>query len=355
MTYINRSEFGTNSFGEKIYSFKLKNNQGTTIHCLNYGASIQKFLCLNKNGNCDDLVLGFDSILGYESKANQNFGGTIGRVAGRIEKACFNLNDKHYKLAKNWKQHHLHGGSSRPLDRVIWDAHNASERDISRIKFIYSSPDGEEGYPGNLSIQITYSLNSDNELIIDFDATSDQETPLNLTNHSYWNLKGAGNGNIFDHKLEIKNCGYLECNDELIPTGKITFPTKEDPLNFSVRKKIGSDFEKIVARYPQYKGIDHTFILDPKSSEHVSLSESTSGRSLKINTSLPCIQVYSGNHLFKQKGKNNFIYNPFGGIALECQLYPNAVNQSKFPSCILRPEKPYKHFIKFGISTNRVV
>ena len=351
MGKIDRFEFGKNSYGDKVYSYRLSNNEGISIHCLSYGACLQKFLCPGKSGVQDDIVLGFDSISEYESKANQNFGGTIGRVAGRIEGASFKLKDKTYNLTKNWNGHHLHGGSNRPLDRVIWDAQDASEGDLSRVIFTYLSPHGEEAYPGNLAIQITYSLNHQNEMTIDFHATTDQDTPVNLTNHSYWNLKGAGNGDILNHSLEIKSHEYLTTNQDLIPTGEVKSIRRNDPLNFSQRKLLKKDFDEILSRYPLYKGIDHTFILEPHSANKVVLSEATSKRSLHINTSLPCLQVYSGNHLFRQKGKGQLTYQPYGGIALECQLYPNAINQNNFPSCILSPEKPYEHFIKFSLLT----
>ena len=350
MPEITRAAFGVNSRGENVYSYQLKNKYGTSIHCLNYGASIHKVLAPNAHGQIDDLVLGFDTVQEYESSANQNFGGTIGRVAGRIKNGQFTLDGKLYELEKNWKDHHLHGGSQRPLDRVVWDAHDASEGGVPCLVFKYKSHDGEAGYPGNLSISITYTLSEDNEISINFKALTDQKTPVNLTNHTYWNLKGAGCGKILDHYLEIKAKGYLSCDNDLLPNGSILGFEKSAPLDFNFTKQVGLDFFKIISRYPHCKGIDHTFVLDPQHKRPVFLSERSSGRSLAIETDLPCIQVYTGNHLFSQAGKNQHPYQQYGGIALECQLYPDAVNQSSFPSCILSPDNEFNHFIKFTIS-----
>lgn len=348
MPSIHRSEFGYTKNDEPIYSFKLMNENGIVIQCLNYGACLSQFLHSNHTGQQDDIVLGFDSVSEYESIANQNFGGTIGRVAGRIKNGQFTLDNQLYKLCKNWRGHHLHGGSFRPLDRVIWDAEDVSDEETARIKFTYFSPDGEEGYPGNVSIQIYYSLDKQNSLTIEFCAQTDQKTPINLTNHSYWNLKGAGNGTILDHTLEINADRILACDHDMIPTGAIEELAPGDPLDFSKPKEIGICFENIMLQYPQHSGIDHTYVLNHNS---VKLSEKRSKRSLRIDTDFPCVQVYSGNYLHGQIGKNKSIYQPYGGIALECQMYPDSVNQGRFPSCIISPQEQFEHYIRFSVSS----
>ncbi|NRA45512.1 MAG: galactose mutarotase [Oligoflexales bacterium] len=296
MPHIERNEFGVTSRGEKAHSFTLTNELGTKIECLNYGACLHKFLVKNKLGQFDDIVLGFDNIEGYESTANQNFGGTIGRVAGRIKDARFKLNHKVYHLEKNWNGHHLHGGIMRAFDKVIWEARDTSEGGIPSIQFSYKSQDGEEGYPGNLTIQTTYSLTDHNEVCIDFSAQTDQPTPVNLTNHTYWNLKGAGSDNILDHELQIDAHAYLACDDMLIPTGEIKRLDEKHPLNFLAKKSIRASFNEITALYPHCKGLDHTFILNSEGKNQASLSDVSSGRRLLITSSLPCLQVYSGNH-----------------------------------------------------------
>ena len=240
------ADFGKTADGTAVDIYTLKNTKGMSAKIMTYGATLVSLEVPDKNGKTADVVLGFDNVAGYQSPANQHFGATTGRVANRIAKGKFTLDGKEYQLAINNGPNHLHGGVKKNLDKVIWKAEKMKSDKGSAVRFTYTSPDGEEGYPGKLDVAVTYTLTDKNELCLDYTATTDKATPVNLTNHSYFNLAGAGADTVLDHVLMIAADKYTPADNTMIPTGKIE-PVKGTPLDFTKPTKVGADRQ--VARY----------------------------------------------------------------------------------------------------------
>jgi aldose 1-epimerase len=283
-----------------------------------------------------DVVLGFDSVQGYESPANQYFGCTTGRVCNRIKHGRFTLEGYGYVLAANNGPNHLHGGTRRSLDKVLWSADVRMVGDTPTATFRYTSPDGEEGYPGALQIEVTYSLPSEHELEIDYAATTDRPTPVNLTNHAYWNLGGHGSASVLDHELTIAAERYTPTDDTLIPTGAIAL-VASTPLDFRQPTSIGLRIEALAGTAAG--GYDHNYVLrdSPGLRPAATLRDPQSGRVLTVLTDQPGLQFYSGNFLNGQRGKGGAVYGHRSALCLESQHFPDSVNQPRFPSTILRP------------------
>ena len=310
----------------------------------------------DREGVFEDIVLGFDQLEPYfENPAY--FGCTTGRVANRIAGGKFSLNGQAYQLATNLDgKHHLHGGNIG-LDKRLWDGSTNIVDGVPSATFTYISPDGEEGYPGNLSIQVTYLLTEDNQLRIEYRATSDRSTPVNLTNHSYFNLAGTDEGTILKHELLLMANNYTEMDNDLIPTGKIS-TVEKTPLDFRNSTPIGDRIHQLPPQ-PEFRnpgGYDHNMVLNDYTGD-LSLAarvyEPSSGRIMEVFTTEPAMQLYTGNFLDGTIiGKNGVVYEKHFGLCIETQHYPDSVNRPEFPSTILDPDEIYATATTFKFSTD---
>jgi aldose 1-epimerase len=292
----------------------------------------------DKNGKLGDVVLGFDTLEEY-LKGHPYFGAITGRIANRIANGKFTLDGKTYSLAINNGPNHLHGGL-KGFDKVVWSATHPKSNDRAFLQLEYTSPDGEENYPGTLETSVTYTWTDNNELRIEYLATTDKATPVNLTNHSYFNL--AGSGDVFGHEVMIAATNFTPSDAALISTGEIK-PVKGTPLDFTKSKPIGKDIQPLLAQ--PHRGYDHNFVLD-NSGKGLALaarvSEPKSGRVMEVLTDEPGIQLYTGNFLEDTKCKGGVVYGKHGGLCLETQHFPDSVNHPNFPSVILKPGKEYR-------------
>ena len=342
------ADFGKTKAGESTEIHTLKNKNGLIAKVATYGATLVELHIPDKAGSFVDVLNGFDDVSGYEGDDNQYFGCTTGRVCNRIAKGKFSLDGTEYTLATNNDPNHLHGGGDKALSKQVWKV-APREKDAQAVTFTLTSPDGEEGYPGNLSIKVTYTLSDDNELRIDYEATTDKATPVNLTNHAYFNLGGAGSGAVLDHELTLNADNYTPTDDTLIPTGKIE-PVEGTPLDFRKAHTIGDRVpDKGATKTDECKtapkGYDHNFVLNGKVGEQRlagRLKDPKSGRVMEIYTDQPGIQFYSGNFLKGQTGKGGKTYPFRGAVCLETQHYPDSVNHDNFPNTILKPGETYK-------------
>lgn len=325
-------KFGTTKDGAEVTRYTITNKNGLSMSALDYGAVISHLMVPDKNGTLGDIVLGFDDVAGYEVNGCF-FGSFIGRHGNRIGDAKFTLNGKTYELEKNDGKNNLHGGTPG-YHQVMY----AAETTENSVTFTRVSPDMEQGYPGNLDISVTYTLTDENELRIDYKMKSDQDTLCNPTNHSYFNLKGHNGGTITDHKLYLKANGFTETSDDLIPNGTIVDVTGT-PMDFRKKKLIGQDIDKDYQPLKVAGGYDHNFVLDKKEGvlEKIGeVSEDTSGRTMEIYTDLPGMQLYSGNFIEKEDGKDGNVYTYRTGICFETQYFPNSINIPEFDSCVLK-------------------
>lgn len=328
--------FGKTADGEAVDEFILTNAHGLTVSVISRGATIRRILAKDRDGNVADIVNGFDDVAGYEGEGNQYFGCTTGRVCNRIAKGKFTIDGKEYTLAINNEPNHLHGGVKRSLDKVVWKGKVIDPQKGVGAAFSYTSPDGEEGYPGTLKVTVRYVLTDDNKLSIRYSATTDAATPVNLTNHAYFNLAGAGSPTVLDHELQLEADKYTPTDDTLIPTGKID-DVDGTVLDFRKSTRIGDRIE--VLTDTAALGYDHNFVLRNQTGKNAlaaTLKDPSSGRVLKIYTQEPSIQFYSGNFLHGQKGKGGKEYAHRAALCLEDQHYPDSVNQPSFPSTILK-------------------
>ena len=289
---------------------------------------------------------------GYQSDKNQYFGCTVGRVANRIAKGKFTLEGKEYKLAINNEPNHLHGGAKKSLDKVVWKARiQPTVTNSGMIVFSYTSPDGEEGYPGSLTVEVSYYLsNTENRLAIAYTATTDKATPVNLTNHSYFNLAGAGADTVLDHELKLEANEYVPVDKTLIPTGKLE-SVKGTIFDFTKMTRIGERSEKLYDTGA--KGYDHCYVLTKREKMPTlaaKLHDPKSGRMLTVSTNQPGVQLYTGNFLFGQKGKDGKEYKQRSAVCLETGGLPDAVNQPTFPTIVLRPGEEYRHTCVYAFS-----
>jgi aldose 1-epimerase len=338
-----REPFGTVD-GQEVYLYHLSNKNGMKVDITNYGGIVVRLIVPDKNGKFNDVVLGYDDLAGY-LKETPYFGAIIGRYGNRIAKGKFKLDGRTYTLAVNNPGDHpvnaLHGGL-KGFDKVVWEVLGSSS---NTLKLHYVSKDGEEGYPGRLDAEVTYALTDQNELKIDYRATTDKPTPINLTNHSYWNLAGQGNGNILGHEMMLNADRYTPVDETLIPTGKL--PSVEGtPFDFRKATPIG---ERIDADDEQIKfggGYDHNYVLN-RSVKSISLAarvhEPGSGRVMEVLTTEPGVQFYTGNFLDGSiTGKKGKVYEKRNGFCLETQHFPDSPNHPNFPSTILKPGQVYK-------------
>ncbi|MGL5682989.1 MAG: aldose epimerase family protein [Marinifilaceae bacterium] len=349
---INPKNFECLHNGKQISLHTLRNTNGLTMQITNYGARVVSLWVPDRNGKFDDIVLGYDNIEQYIENPGERFlGAAIGRFANRIANGKFTLLDSTYVLPQNNNGQTLHGGEFG-LDRVVWYTKYFSE---NRIQFTYFSVDGEEGFPGNLSIDMTYELTDDNAFIVTYSATTDKATPVNLTHHSFFNLKGEGGGTINNHILKINADYYLPINTFLIPLG-YTEEVANSPFDFRTPKCIEADINAKHVQLINAKGYDHNFVLRRESYSELEMAatiyEPLSGREMQVWTSEPGLQFYGGNFFDgKAKGKNSHTHNYREAFALETQRFPDAPNQIAFPSTILNPGDTYTHICKYKFLT----
>jgi aldose 1-epimerase len=337
--------FGTTKDGQAVELYTLKNNTGLVAKVMTRGATLVQLHVPDKDGKAADVILGFDDVTGYESEDNQYFGCTTGRVCNRIAKGKFTLEGKEYTLAINNEPNHLHGGLDKSLDKLVWKATPYSNEKGQGVKFTVTSPDGDEGYPGTLEITVSYYVPNDtNSISISYTATTDKATPVNLTNHAYFNLAGEGSETVLNHSLRINADNYTVSDDTMIPTGEIA-PVEGTDLDFRKRIVIGKRIESIGKTAAI--GYDHNFVLNPREEgKTMTLAaivvEKESGRRMRVMTTEPGIQFYSGNFLKGQKGKGGKIYAHRSALCLETQHYPDSVNHENFPTTILKPGEKYE-------------
>lgn len=352
MTIETRS-FGKMPDGQEVKLFTLTNSRGMKMDVTNYGCIIVRLFVPDRAGKLDDVVLGYDDLDGYLEKTPY-FGAVVGRYGNRIAKGRFTLDGVEYKLATNNNENHLHGGI-RGFDKVVWEAETFNTPDGVGVRFNYLSKDGEEGYPGNLSCQVSYLLTEANELKINYQATTDKATPINLTQHSYWNLAGAGSRDILDHELMINADRFTPVDKGLIPTGELR-PVKGTPLDFTRPTPIGARVNADDEQIRFGGGYDHNFVLNKDQPGEMTLAarvhEPTTGRIMEVWTTEPGVQFYCGNFLDGTiKGKLGRVYQHRYGFCLETQHFPDSPNKPRFPSVILRPGERYQQETIYRFST----
>ncbi|MGA9118334.1 MAG: aldose epimerase family protein [Bacteroidota bacterium] len=334
---ITEKPYGNLADGTKITEYTLDNGKGMVVSVINWGGIITRIITPDKNGKPADIALGFTGLDGYLGNSPY-FGAIIGRYGNRIGHAKFTLEGKTYTLPANDGQNTLHGGT-KGFNKAVWDVTPFTKTNSCGLTLKYTSPDGEDGFPGTLKTTVMYTLTDKNELEFEFSATTDKATPVNLTQHSYFNLHGEGNGTILDHRLTIFADRYVAVDQTLIPTGKL--PTvKGTAMDFLTPHVIGDRIDQVPGGY------DHSYVLDRKNQSGmfhaVRLEDPTSGRRIDVYTMEPAVQFYSGNFLDGTiTGENGKPYVKHGGLALETQHYPDSPNQPTFPSTILTPGKKY--------------
>lgn len=338
---------------DSIQLYTLQNKHGMTVKITNYGAIVTSIIVPDRDGKPGDVALGYNHLESYMNAVDKPYFGAIaGRVCNRIAKGEFTLDGETYKLAKNNGENHLHGGVIG-FDKVVWDA--KFDPQANTLALSYVAKDGEEGYPGNVSVTVTYSLTDKNELIVDITATTDKATPFNPTHHTYFNLKGEGNRDILDHELRINAAAFTPTDAGGIPTGEIR-QVAGTPFDFSTAKPIGRDIGQDDEQLKNGLGFDHNWVLSKDSagqmSEAAEVYEPGSGRVLTVTTTEPGLQFYCGNYLDgRLKGKSGQPYVYRGGFCLEAQHYPDSPNQPSFPSVILRPDEQFHTRTVYAFST----
>ncbi len=349
---VKHEAFGTTRDGQAVDLDTLTNAQGMEIRAMSFGGIILSLRVPDKQGRLGDVVLGYNNLEGYLT-ASPYFGAIIGRYGNRIAKGSFTLEGVEYKLAVNNGPNHLHGGL-KGFDKVVWHAEPFKNKAGVGVIFTRTSPDGDEGYPGKLAVKITYTLTDQDELILDYNATTDKATPVNLTQHTYFNLAGEGSGDILGHVLMLNADRFTPIDSTLIPTGEIR-PVKGTPLDFTKPTAIGARINQKDEQLAFGQGYDHNFVINrtgPGLVLAARVTEPTSGRLLEVYTTQPGVQFYSGNFLDGTiTGKSGHTYPRRSGFCLETQHYPDSPNHPNFPSTILRPGKEYKTrtIYKFGI------
>ena len=339
---VSVTDFGTTKKGEQVHLYSLKNENGMEAVVSEYGAVLVKLIVPDKNDNPLDVVLGYDEVAGYEDNGIY-LGATIGRNANRIGKCRFMLNGTEYTLDKNDGNNNLHGGFDGYNTRV-WKAEILEEGEEPSIRFSLESPDGDQGFPGKATVAVTYTVTAKNWLKLDYEAQSDKDTLMNLTNHSYFNLNGHKADTILDQELWINAESYTAADEESIPTGDIV-PVDNSPMDFRTMKPIGRDIEKDYEAIKFGAGYDHNYVLENKGQFKVvaKLDAKQSGISMEVITDLPGMQLYTGNFLKgDKKGKENVYYKRRSGVCLETQYFPDAINHENFIPQILKAGELYK-------------
>lgn len=336
MITISKEKYGT-AENKDVAQFKLVNSSGMTVKIIDYGGTITNIICPDRNGKMGDVVLGFDALEEYRGGDNPHFGCITGRFANRIAKGRFTIDGKTYQLSINNNGNTLHGGIEG-FGKKIWKSEVLQGY---KVKFNYESKDGEEGFPGNCQVEVAYTLTDDNRLQIDYTATCDKPTAINLTNHSYFNLSAGMDDTILGHKIKIMADEYIPVDDEFIPKGPLA-PVSNTPMELRGLTTIGDHIEEVPGG-----GYDHTFVLNKKGGGApelaVEVQHEASGRRMEVYTTEPGVQFYAGNMLTgKLRGKGGKIYPRRGGLCLEAQHFPDSPNQPAYPNTILRPGQTYR-------------
>jgi aldose 1-epimerase len=350
---MKKTDFGRMPDGTHIDLYVLTNRNGMSASITNFGATLVSLKVPDRNGKSAGVVLGYDSLEGYiNDKAN--FGATIGRYANRIARGRFSLNHTEFKLATNNGVNHIHGGI-KGFNKAVWQAKDVSVKDESALELTYLSKDGEEGYPGNLAAKVVYALTDQNELRIDYSATTDKDTVVNLTNHSYFNLAGQDAGSILNHQLTIHASSITPVDATLIPTGEIR-AVQGTPFDFRNASAIGARINQNDPQLVLGHGYDHNWILDRKAEDEKTLIRAaeafdpSSGRVLEIRTTEPGIQLYTSNFLDGVQGKGNHVYQRRDAFCLETEHFPDSPNHPSFPSTELKPGGRYSSTTVFKFS-----
>jgi aldose 1-epimerase len=339
---ISKQAFGMTTDGESVELYTLTNAKGLEARIMTYGGTVVSLKVPDRHGKLGDIVLGYETLDGYLNN-NPYFGSIIGRYGNRIGKASFSLNGKQYSLPKNNGENTLHGGI-KSFGKVVWKAKEVNTINGAGLSFTYLSKDGEEGFPGNLSVTVVYTLTNNNELKIDYSATTDKTTVVNLTHHSYFNL--AGEGDILKHELMINAGKFTPVDSGLIPTGELR-PVNGTPMDFTKPAVIGARIDQQDEQLTLGKGYDHNWVLNATKASGLALAarvyEPVSGRVMEVLTTEPGIQFYSGNFLDGSiTGKNGQVYKHRSGFCLETQHFPDSPNKPAFPSTVLRPGQRYR-------------
>ena len=346
---MKKQGFGTTKDGKEALLYTLSNKNGMEISVTDYGAHLVSVLVPDKDGKKRDVVLGFDSVTGYETDGS-HFGATIGRNGNRIAGAAFELHGKTYQLAKNENNNNLHSGPDG-YDYRLW---NVEEADDSAVTFVLMSPDGDQGFPGNFEVSVTYTLTDENAVEIHYEGSCDQDTVVNMTNHSYFNLAGHDAGSIENQTLVLKAEQFSPVIDSAsIPTGEHA-PVQGTPMDFTEMKPIGRDIQEDYQALKYGNGYDHNWALNHPAGE-LSLSakaeDEKTGRTMEVYTDLPGVQFYTANSLKTERGKNHAVYTPRCGYCFETQYFPDAINKPEFASPVIKAGEEYKTttIYKFGV------
>ena len=347
---VRREPFGTTPAGEPVDAFTFASAAGVEVRVITYGAIVQSLRTPDRDGRLDDIVLGHDDVAGYQ-RSGAYFGAVVGRYGNRIANGCFTLEGREVQLAVNDGPNQLHGGP-HGFDRAIWRAAPFEREGARGVVLTHRSPDGDQGFPGTLDVSVTYTLTDDDELLVGYEAASDRATPVNLTQHSYFNLAGAGAGNILDHELAIHAGHYTPVDERLIPTGEIA-PVAGTPLDFRRPVRIGARIGDDHVQLQRGRGYDHNYVLsrpDVGLAFAARVTEPTTGRVLEVHTTEPGMQLYSGNFIADILGKGGRRYERRGGLCLETQHFPDSPNHLHFPSAILRAGAEYHSRTVFAFS-----
>jgi aldose 1-epimerase len=344
---VTTQSFGTFD-GKEVSLYTLTNKKGDVIKLSNYGAVIVEIIVPDRNGKKENITLGYDNFDGY-ANGDKYFGKVVGQYANRIARGKFTLDGKEYTLAINNPPNSLHGGPTGWHSRV-WDTQVLKHTDFPAVRFTYNKPDMEEGYPGNVVAEVVYTWTDNDEIIMDYKVTTDKNTVINITNHAYFNLHGAGVGDILDHEAVIKASAFTPVDSTLIPTGEIR-PVEGTPFDFRTPHLIG---ERIGMDYDQLKlggGYDHNFVLDNAEEVDATVYDPSTGRVLEVLTDQPGVQLYTGNFLDgTQTGHGGKVYKYRSGFCLETQHFPDSPNQASFPSVLLTPAEPFLSSTTFRFS-----
>jgi len=333
---VSKKGFGLLASGKKVHLYTLKAGD-LSLSISNLGATWTSLIVPSRSKGADDILLGFSSFEGFAN--NKYYGVTVGRFANRIGGAKFSLDGKEYSLYQNNGEASLHGGRVG-FSKKVWKAEIYEEKDGIFVRFELESPDGDEGYPGNLSAAVSYGLTKSNEIVIDYEAKVDKKSPVNLTNHAYFNLAGEGRGvDVLSTELKLYCSSYIEVDEDLIPTGKI-LRTENTPLDFQNPKPIGKD----IAALTQTEGYDHCFVIDGEAGDlrpFAEVYEPITGRHMRGFSTQPGVQLFTGNNISSLQGKNGNVYEKHAGFCLETQHFPDSPNKPQFPSAIFGPNKEY--------------
>ena len=352
-SHVDKQSFGKTADGKSVDIYTLTNKSGAKVKILTYGARVVSIEVPDANGTIGDVALGYDDIAAYE-KDQSYLGAIVGRYGNRIAKGKFTLDGKTYTLATNNNGNHLHGGL-KGFDKVVWTGKGSVVAGVPRVTLTYLSKDKEEGYPGNLWVTVTYSWTDRNELKIQYSAKGDKATVLNLTNHAYFNLAGAGVGDILNHQMRINALRFTPTDDTSIPTGELR-NVKGTPLDFTTTTPIGARIEDKYEQLISGSGYDHNFVLNKPAGTFglaAEVFEAGSGRVLRVLTTEPGVQFYSGNFLSGATGKRGQTYPRRSGFCLETQHYPDSPNKPKFPTTVLRPGGRYTQTTIYQFSTRK--